>query len=214
MRVLIVGASGNVGGHTVHHALEAGHEVSAGAREPEKVQSDDPKLRRVETDVMKPDTLRAAIEGQDAVILTFGAPLTRQTILHAPTLCADGTANVIAAMKAAGVPRLIAMTAIGAGDSAGHGRFVFRRIIEPVLLGRIMEDRTRQEEIVRASGLPEWVIVRPTELADRETAPIRVIEDLEAEPEPTTIAREDVGRFLIARVDGREHDGRTLLITN
>ncbi len=51
MRILIIGASGNVGGHTVDHAPKSGHGVSAGARDPSKVQGDDPKLRKVEAGV-------------------------------------------------------------------------------------------------------------------------------------------------------------------
>ncbi|MBH5323186.1 NAD(P)-dependent oxidoreductase [Aurantiacibacter sediminis] len=214
MRVLIVGASGNVGGHTVDHALKAGHHVFAAARSPGDVEGDDARLEKVEVDVLKPETLAAAVQEMDAVILTFGAPLNSDTILHIPELCAKGTRNVITAMRGAGVERLICMTAIGAGDSEGHGRFIFRNVIEPVLLGRIMEDRTRQEEIVRASDLNEWVIIRPTELSDREEQPIRVIEDVEAEDDPTTIARADVGRFLVSQLDDRTYHRKTILITN
>ena len=57
------------------------------------------------------------------------------------------------------------MTAIGADASAGHGRPVLRRLIGPVMLGRIMRDRTPQVEVVRASGLRERVVVRSTELS-------------------------------------------------
>ena len=86
--------------------------------------------------------------------------------------------------------------------------------MEPVLLGRIMQDRDAQERVVRESGLPEWVIVRPTELADGAPAPVRTILDLEAEPEPTTIARADVARTLVALLEDRAHDGRAIVVTN
>jgi hypothetical protein len=88
--------------------------------------------------------------GQCPVVLTFGASLTRQTILHKPDLCERGTRVATEAMRRHGVHRLVGMAAIG--DSAGHGRFVFRAVIDPILLDRSMQDRRLQEEMVRSSG--------------------------------------------------------------
>lgn len=211
MKVLVIGATGNVGGKTLDALLADGHEVTAFGRSIDKIEQSGPKLSIVKGSVLDQADVDAAIPGHDAVILTFGAPLTRSTILHQPSLCKDGTAKVVAVMERHGTSRLIAMTAIGAGDCEGHGRFVFRNIIEPVLLGRIMRDRTAQEEIVRASGLPEWVIVRPAELTDGDPAPVRVIAHVERDPEPTTITRASVGRTLAA---DESHDAGTILITN
>ncbi|WP_229642751.1 hypothetical protein [Waterburya agarophytonicola] len=36
---------------------------------------------------------------------------------------------------------LICMTGIGAGDSRGHGRFIFDNLILPILLRRIYDDK-------------------------------------------------------------------------
>jgi uncharacterized protein YbjT (DUF2867 family) len=214
MKVLVIGATGHVGGKTLDALLADGHEVTAFGRSIDKIEQGAPKLSIVKGSVLEEADVDAAIPGHDAVILTFGAPLTRDTILHQPSLCEDGTAKVVAAMKRHGTLRLIAMTAIGAGDSEGHGRFVFRSLIEPVLLGRIMKDRTAQEEVVRASGVPEWVIVRPTELVDGDPAPVRVITDVACDPEPTTITRASVGRTLATLAADKSHDGTTILITN
>ena len=214
MNVLIMGATGQVGGQTLNYALRANHQVTAFGRSVEKIDTRHENLTIVKGDVLQTDDVDQAMRGQEVVILTFGAPLTADTLLHQPSLTAEGTRHIIAAMRREGVPRLICMTAIGAGNSAGHGRFMFRNFIEPVLLGRIMKDRTEQEKLVRASNLPEWVIVRPTELSDNETAPVRVIEDLESEPEPTTISRQDVGRILVSMIADKRYDGKTVVITN
>lgn len=214
MKILIIGATGKVGGKTVDACLEAGHEVTAFGRSIQKIDALRDGLTVHKGDVTSDADLAAAVPGHDVVILTFGAPPNKDTILHKPDLCEVGTRKTIAAMRTAGVPRLVAMTAIGAGDSAGHGRFAFRNIIEPILLGRIMQDRTAQEEVVRASGLPEWVIVRPTELSDGTPAPVRVIHDVEAQAEPGTISRTDVGTYLASLATDRGEDGGTVLITN
>lgn len=214
MKILIIGATGNVGRHTVDAALDAGHQVAAFGRSTGKIERDDVHLSIVKGDVLDEGDVEMAVRGQDVVILTFGAPLTSDTILHQPGLCEDGTRNVVAAMKRNGTRRLVAMTSLGAGDSEGHGRFVFRNVIEPVMLGRIMKDRNAQEEVVRASGVPEWVIVRPAELSDDAPAEVRVIDNLDGEPEPMTISRTDVGRTLVRFAGDMAHDGHAVVITN
>ncbi len=214
MNVLIIGATGQVGQKTVDAALAQGHRVTAFGRSIDKIEQPRANLSVFKGDVTRPADLDAAMPGHDVVVLTFGAPANLHTFTHRPNICEDGTRKAIAAMKAHRVPRLVCMTAIGAGDSEGHGRFVFRNIIEPVLLGRIMKDRTAQEAAVKVSGLPEWVIVRPTELSDGNSSSVRVIRELAVEPEPTTIARTDVGTFLARTVSEKTWDGRTILITN
>ena len=63
-------------------------------------------------------------------------------------------------MKAAGVKRLIAVTGLGAGDSRGHGGFLYDAVAFPLLLKRVYDDKDVQEWIIKSSGL-DWTIVRP-----------------------------------------------------
>jgi hypothetical protein len=52
----------------------------------------------------------------------------------------------------------------GAGDSRGHGGFLYS-VAFHLLLGRVYDDKDVQERIVRNSKL-DWVIVRPVILTD------------------------------------------------
>ncbi len=214
MNVLIVGATGNIGQHTIKYALKEGHIVTAFGRSVEKIKLKHKNLILFKGDVLNEKQVAKSMKNQEVVILTFGAPLNKKTIFSVPNLCKNGTQIVIEKMYMIKVNRLICMTAIGAGDSKGHGRFIFRNVVEPLLLGRIMEDRTNQEEVVKNSALNEWVIVRPTELNDDESQEIRIIKNLDREKEPETIAREDVGRLLVDLVQHKEYDHTTILITN
>ena len=58
------------------------------------------------------------------------------------------------------VKELICVTGIGAGDSKGHGGFLYDKIIQPILLQTIYEDKNIQEELVKESGL-EWILFGP-----------------------------------------------------
>ena len=83
---------------------------------------------------------------------------------------------------------------MGAGDSAGHGGFVFDNLIFPLLLRKVYADKDRQEEIVRDSGL-DWVLVRPSVLNDKSgRGTIRALTDL-SDFHGGSISREDVATF-------------------
>jgi uncharacterized protein YbjT (DUF2867 family) len=71
---------------------------------------------------------------------------------------------LVTAMEKAKVKRLICVTGFGAGDSRGHGGFLYS-VAFHLLLGRVYDDKDVQERIVRNSKL-DWVIVRPVILTD------------------------------------------------
>jgi len=211
MRVLICGATGNIGRLTVKKALNAGHKVTAFARSPEKLEKQD-NLYPSKGDVMDAASIRAAMVNQEAVVIVFGAPLNWSTLTSVPDLCTKGTLNVISAMKQYGVKRLVCMTGIGAGDSKGHGRFIFDNLILPAMLGRIYVDKNRQEKAVKESNL-NWIIVRPTELTNEaELGDYRVLTDLK-DQKSQTISRADVASFLVQQVNSDLYLHQTPLIT-
>ena len=55
-------------------------------------------------------------------------------------------------MKHTGVRRLVCISALGVGDSKGHGGFVFDRMFQPLLLGQAYKDKERQEAAIKASS--------------------------------------------------------------
>lgn len=212
MRVLIVGATGNVGRITIDKALEAGHHVTAFARSAEKIALNDERLQKFQGDVMNAASVETAMAEQEAVITVFGAPVNWSTLINVPNLCTVGTKNIIKAMSNYGIKRLVCMTGIGAGDSRGHGRSIFSNFIYPVLLGRIYEDKNRQEKEVMASNL-DWIIVRPTEFTnDSSSGDYRIITKLDGK-RAETISRADVADFLVKQVDSDRYLHQTPLIT-
>lgn len=61
-------------------------------------------------------------------------------------------------MERHGVKRLICITGLGAGDSKGHGGFLYDKLILPLILQRIYDDKDRQEAEIRQIKL-DWTIV-------------------------------------------------------
>lgn len=208
MNVLVVGATGPLGLEIVKAAQKAGHAVTAMVR---SSQAQFPQgVRTVQGDVLRPETLAQAVLGQDAVISSLGSKITFKPM----TMLSDGTRNLLRAMRDANVDRFICITGIGAGDSQGHGGFLYDNLIQPLLLNEIYKDKTRQEQVVRDSGL-DWTIVRPAQLtngAPRGSGSYRVLSDLTGVT-AAKISRADTAAFSVALLDKTDLSRRTVLIT-
>src|SRR5215212_10198888 len=112
VKVLIIGATGQI---LMREALAQGHEVTALARDPSTVASEDPRLRVLQGNALDVSSVEAAVAGQDAVLSALGTRSVRPT-----TLFSESTQNLISAMNKHGVRRLVCITGVGAGDSKGH----------------------------------------------------------------------------------------------
>jgi uncharacterized protein YbjT (DUF2867 family) len=207
-KLLVLGATGGTGRLIVAEALARGFEVRVLVRSPAKASG----LEGAEIfigDARDEAVLRKALDGRDAVVSALGTPVSP---FREVTALSSATKALVSAMKTAGLSRLVCITGIGAGDSAGHGGFVFDRLILPALLRKVYADKNRQEAIVMNSGL-DWVLVRPSVLNDK--APrhaIRALTDLSSF-HGGTIARADVAHFVLDQVHTNTWLGRSPLIT-
>ncbi|MFT3766392.1 MAG: SDR family oxidoreductase [Minicystis sp.] len=207
-KILVLGATGGTGRLIVSRALALGHDVSALVRSPDKAR-DLKGAQLIAGDARDEAALRRALHGRDAVISALGTPASP---FREVMLLSTATRALVSAMKAEHVSRLVCITGIGAGDSAGHGGFLFDNLIFPLLLRKVYADKDRQEAIVRDSGL-DWVLVRPSVLNDKPGSnDVRALEDLSGF-HGGTISREDVARFVVDQVRADTWLRRCPLIT-
>lgn len=190
--VLLVGATGPTGREFLALAAGSGRRIRALARDPRALDEGSYGHEIVAGDVLDTPSLVTALEGIDVVVCLLGTPLTRKPV----TLLSRGTANLVAAMAKTGTTRIVCVTGMGAGDSRGHGGFLYDRLVLPLLLRSIYADKDRQEAILRASDT-DWTIVRPAYLTDGPaTGRFRVLTDLTG-IRMTRISRRDVTAFLL-----------------
>jgi len=207
-KILVIGATGGTGRLIVSQALARGYDVTALVHSPEK-GSDLTGASLIVGDARDEIALREALKGRGAVVSALG---TAASPFREVTLLSTATRALVSAMKVEQVSRLVCITGIGAGDSAGHGGFVFDNLIFPMLLRKVYADKNRQEAIVRESGL-DWVLVRPTILNDkpgRDT--IRALTDLSGF-HGGTISRQDVAKFVLDQLHADTWLHRSPLIT-
>jgi putative NADH-flavin reductase len=199
MRVLVVGATGGTGRAITTRALVEGHTVTAFARRAAALPGGDGRLSRVPGDVLDPAAVDAAVREQDAIVCVLGTRATRRPV----SVFSQGTTNLVTAMSAHGVRRIICITGLGCGNSRGHGGFLYDRIVLPFVLRTIYEDKDRQESILRRSGL-DWIVVRPAFLTDGPASGnFLALTDLD-DARAGRISRADVATFVVRQlVDGR-----------
>ena len=160
-RVLILGATGGTGRQLVQQALDRGLSVTALARDPSRLRIEHPRLKVIQGDVLDERSVDAAVRGQDAVVSALG----HKRYFQPTRILSDGTRNVVRAMEAHGVRRLVCQTSLGIGDGAGRLGAFYTLFIIPVILPFYFWDKTRQERIIAGSRV-EWVIVRPGALTN------------------------------------------------
>ena len=71
MKILVSGATGNVGRLVVEQALARGHEVVALARKPQNLQCEHPNLTTGAVDILDAQTLKPWLQGVDAITRTI-----------------------------------------------------------------------------------------------------------------------------------------------
>jgi len=208
MKILIIGATGGTGQILLDKALEQGHQVTALARNPSAVASRDYRPRVLQGNALDPEAVEPAVAGQDAMLSALGTRSRKPT-----TLFSASTANLIDAMKKHGVRRLVCLTGIGAGDSKGHGGFLYDRFLLPFVVRNQYADKDRQEEIIKRSGL-EWVIVRPARLTNEPAKGEYRIFLSGDSYRATTISREDVAAFMLAQLTEDRYVHHAPVISN
>jgi putative NADH-flavin reductase len=202
MKLLVIGSTGRVGSEVVRQALDAGHHVTAFARDPAAVASHGERLRVARGDVRDQASIERALAGQDAVVSCLGTRNRKQRGLRT-----EGTRRILAAMRSGTAPRLVVFSAFGVGDSLALLRrtdFFFGRIILPLFLARQFEDMAGMEALVRRSPL-EWVIVRPGALTGKPaTGTVKVAGDGNGKP-GSSIPIADVAAFMLECATSASH---------
>lgn len=122
MRIVVTGANGFVGRHAIAQLLLGRHQVRALISERPGAEKELPgggaevDVRRV--DVRKPESLRGAFDGYEAIIHTVAVPTERKQRFAEVNVA--GVAHVVAEARRAGVSRMVHMSALGADPASPY----------------------------------------------------------------------------------------------
>jgi uncharacterized protein YbjT (DUF2867 family) len=154
--IAVFGATGRTGRPFTEHALKEGHHVRALVRNRARLDIDDAHLTVIEGDLSDPARVEETIRGADAVLLLVGmSPSVRKP----PHLRETAARNVLAAMKATGVRRLIRLTNFAAARDVNDKGGRFMKTMLSLMSKSVVADEATATQLVKASKT-DWTIVR------------------------------------------------------
>lgn len=223
IKLTIIAATGGVGRQLLGQALDAGHDVTAVARNPAKLPPDlfaSPAARIVTADLAAPraELLRSAVAVADAVLSALGPHNNRDA-----GIAAVGTAAILTAMRTAGVRRIVAISASPVATTPSPARpnpprhdpgdgLLMRHVgvrIAKTLFDKIYPDLARMEDLLRDSGL-DWTVLRPPRLTGKPlTGTYRTAIGRNVRG-GRSIPRADLAHYMLAVLDQPKTIGRTI----
>jgi uncharacterized protein YbjT (DUF2867 family) len=202
MRILVTGATGFIGPFIVQGLVDAGHTVRALEREPEK-SSGLPSQESAQGDMTDPESLRRAVEDVDVVVHLVAMLTGKREEFE--RVMEQGTRDLVAAAKEAGVKRFVLMSALGTDEQTKE-------------LVPYYHAKWEMEQTVKASGL-EYVIFRPSFVFGRGRAALLQFSQIAKAPVTPIIGPgtqriqpiwvDDVAAYFVAGVDLPEAANRT-----
>ncbi|MBA2389037.1 MAG: SDR family oxidoreductase [Geodermatophilaceae bacterium] len=203
--ILVVGATGYLGGLIAHRLLELGEPVRILTRAGSSLDAlAAPGAQTVTGDLKDPASLEEACSGVDAVVTTANSVLRgdEDTVESVDRV---GNRNLVAAASAAGVRRFLFISALGA---------------DPGSPDEFMRAKGETEALVRGSGMA-WTVLSPNLFMDVWVPAVVGGPALSGQPvtivgsgtrQHSMVAAVDVAAYAVAAIARPEAEGQTLII--
>jgi uncharacterized protein YbjT (DUF2867 family) len=215
MKILLLGATGRTGKHIIEEAIKRGYQISAIARNHEK-------LKGFAIDITQGtpydyETVEKAIDGCDAVINTLNVSRTSDNPwapLAAPKdLISKSASNAIIAMEKAGIKRFVALSTIGAGRSWKTTPIILKFIVSISNLKHAFWDHGKQEEILENSSM-DYTICRAPMLSAEINVTGAIATPEGEKPASMVLSRNSAAEFFLKIIENKEHIRETVSLSN
>ena len=208
MNLTVFGANGGVGVEIVRQAVSAGHSVTAVVRDSSTFTLEHRALGVVRVpNLIEASGLAPALTGADAVLSAIG-PRGRKD----GPVASSATSTILAGMHAAGVRRIVAVSAAPVGPVAADEGFLNRRLLLPListLLRDLYADLAEMEAAIARSGT-DWTVLRPPKLTNGRLRAQYRTQLGGAVPRGYSISRADAAHAMLAAIDDSATFGQVL----
>jgi hypothetical protein len=158
MKIALIGASGFIGSGLLDEALARGHRVTALVAHPDKLPARD-GLSAIGTDVLDTERLAAQLAGHNAVISAFSGHAQQDVRGY----YGRGIESILAAVKRAGVPRLLVVGGAGSLEVAPGVQLVDTADFPAQWKESALGARDTLERLRREPEL-DWTLLSPAAL--------------------------------------------------
>ena len=197
MNILILGATGRVGGQLVTYGLEDRHHVTVLVRTPEKIQINNANLTIIQGNVLNKYDIVRAMHGIDVVISALNTDGTTTLSASMPL--------IIEAMEYEGIQRIITIGTAGILQSRTTPNSLRYQSSESKQKStRAAKEHHKVYEMLKQSTL-HWTIVCPTYLPDGESVGTYRVEGDFLPEDGVEISVPDTAEFAFSQIKSSDY---------
>ena len=212
MKLIVLGATGATGRLLVEQAVERGHEVVAYVRRPEAL-SERTGLRVVGGQLTDAPALRSALTGADAVLCAIGPRRVKD--LFGTDLLQRTLPALADAMSAAGVRRLVLLSAFGVGATRATASLPAKVIFTTVARSIQRDKQVAESRLARADlDVTTVFAVALTDAAPSDTVVVRDVATVSHVSGFPRVSRADVARAMVDAVEDDATVGKGLIVSS
>ena len=200
MRIAVFGATGRLGRAAVQAALQPGHVVTAHSRKARPEAQ--PGVEWVTGDIGN------AVTEAEVVLVTFG-PRSPSDL----PFCSKETQAILEAMERLGVQRILCVTGAMVGDYPRNRTWCFQHFARWLQkrYQELMDDRARQEALIRSSGM-KWTVFKPPRLTMKSPAGNVVAGPAVRVGLLSSVSRCSLARLMVQEAESRRFVGQTVFV--
>lgn len=197
MNILVLGATGRVGGQLVINGLQDNHHVTVLVRTPEKIAINNANLTIIQGNVLNKDYIVRAMHGIDVVISALNTDGTTTLSASMPL--------IIEAMENEGIQRIITIGTAGILQSRTIPNSLRYQTSESKQKStRAAKEHHEVFDLLKQSTL-QWTIVCPTYLPDGKRIGIYRIEGDFLPEDGVEISVQDTAEFAFSQIKSNDY---------
>jgi putative NADH-flavin reductase len=205
--ILVLGAISQIVQQVIFEALDNAFNITVMLSESEKLSLLHNNLEIIKGDVKNYYDVKSAAAGQDAIIWAFEN--------EKAALITTGTHNMLLAMEEMRVQKVICLSSIGAGSTAGRTSwwFDFTRLFTKI--NDIYEAKGEQEKMIVESGLSYTIVQIGNYVDDCSRQPIKIFKPEQVKKSLFTspsVCRKSAAQFVISQISLHHFDGKTVCL--